>query len=239
VPKVLVVDDHTDSNDSLTELLQIEGFEVAQARCGGDATRLAAQHVPDVVVLDLAMPDKTGIEVAKELRRVATLNQTKIIAYTGFSQANIRERALEAGCDKFLLKPIDPVAFVDCLKRVCAPSHPKVLFVDDDETKRYACCSILRNDGMVVYESFNGEHAMSVLDRQKPQLVVSDAMLGDTSGYDLCTRIKKAINVPVLLVSCRPMDKELARISRIDGYIDDFGNEKEFLRQIHKQLRAS
>lgn len=107
-PLVLIVDDHEDGRELSAELLELHRFRVVQAPDGLAALRREAELCPDVVLLDLAMPGMDGIEVARRLRQGPRGQGLTIVALTAFTQPDILRRALEAGCDAALIKPMEP-----------------------------------------------------------------------------------------------------------------------------------
>ena len=105
--RILVVDDYTDAAESLTMLLQAEGHEVEMANCGIKAIELAQVFHPQVVLLDIGLPDLDGYEVAKRLRALPETRNTILIALTGYGQTEDREFSKSAGFNYHLLKPLN------------------------------------------------------------------------------------------------------------------------------------
>jgi CheY-like chemotaxis protein len=114
--RVLIADDNHDAAASLAMLLELAGHEVRVAHCGRDALVLAPAFRPEVAVLDIGMPDLSGYEVARALRAAPSTGPLLLIALTGWGQSEDRRRAVEAGFDHHLTKPIDP----DRLERLIA-----------------------------------------------------------------------------------------------------------------------
>jgi len=106
--KVLMADDNRDAVDSLAMLLQLAGYHVTVAYTGQDAVTLAKQHRPDIVLLDIGMPDMSGYEAARAIRQLEEGRAMYLIAITGWGQAEDKERATAAGFDQHLTKPVDP-----------------------------------------------------------------------------------------------------------------------------------
>ncbi|MBV8033342.1 MAG: response regulator [Betaproteobacteria bacterium] len=100
------MDDHLDTAESLAVLLRDMGHVVEFAVNGAAALKLAASFSPDVILLDLMLPDIDGLALAQKLRSLE-LPRPRMIAMTGRSGAEWRERSLQAGCDAFLAKPLD------------------------------------------------------------------------------------------------------------------------------------
>lgn len=107
--RILVVDDNVDAADSLAILLRIQGHDVEVANGGVEAIEKAARFKPDIVFLDIGMPDVDGIETAHRLRAMPEGARSRLIALTGWGQAAERQRTHAAGFDDHLVKPVDPV----------------------------------------------------------------------------------------------------------------------------------
>ena len=105
--KILVADDSQDGADSLAFLLKAAGHEVFTAYDGRTAIELAEQHRPDVVLLDIGMPEVSGYDVARAIRREAWGRSMRLVALTGWGQAEHRRRSLEVGFDDHLVKPVE------------------------------------------------------------------------------------------------------------------------------------
>jgi CheY-like chemotaxis protein len=106
--RVLVTDDVPDSADSMGMLLRLWGHEARVAYGGEEALEAAASERPDVVLLDIDLPDVPGLEVARRLRADPRTRDIRLVALTGFGQREDRRRTREAGFDEHLVKPVDP-----------------------------------------------------------------------------------------------------------------------------------
>lgn len=105
--RILVVDDNRDAAETLAELLQMLGNEVDVARDGISAVDRVAQFGPDVVLLDIGLPDINGYEVARRVRRLEGVRQPRLIALTGWGQQQDKHLAAQAGFDHHWTKPVD------------------------------------------------------------------------------------------------------------------------------------
>jgi CheY-like chemotaxis protein len=104
---ILVADDSQDGADSLAFLLKAAGHQVFTAYDGRTAIQLAEQHRPDVVLLDIGMPEVSGYDVARAIRREAWGRSMRLVALTGWGQAEHRRRSIEVGFDDHLVKPVE------------------------------------------------------------------------------------------------------------------------------------
>ncbi|MDB5752788.1 MAG: putative histidine kinase, atypical hybrid [Ramlibacter sp.] len=116
---VLVVDDNTDAAESLGVLLEMEGHASRIAHNGKQALAMAQARPPDVVFLDIGLPDVSGYDVARSLRAMPPLTQTLLVALTGWGTEDDRQRTREAGFDLHLTKPAE-LSAVEELLRVAA-----------------------------------------------------------------------------------------------------------------------
>ena len=105
--RILVADDSQDGADSLAFLLKAAGHEVYTAYDGRTAIELAEKHRPEVVLLDIGMPEISGYDVARAIRRESWGRPMRLIALTGWGQAEHRRRSLEVGFDDHLVKPVE------------------------------------------------------------------------------------------------------------------------------------
>lgn len=121
--RVVVIDDNVDAANTLTALVVALGGEAVAAYNGAEGLRRAADIEPDVVLLDLGMPDMDGYETCRRLRDQPAGQRTFVVAVTGFGQAHDRDRALRDGFDAHLTKPADPRVLEELLAHVPARRH--------------------------------------------------------------------------------------------------------------------
>ena len=105
--RVLVVEDQDDGREMLVAILRMQGHEALEAASGGEALEIARRSTPDVVLLDIGLPDMDGYEVGRELRALLG-RRSRLIALTGYGQPGDRARSQAAGFDEHLVKPVEP-----------------------------------------------------------------------------------------------------------------------------------
>jgi DNA-binding response OmpR family regulator len=103
--RILIVEDEPNITVSLSFLLEREGFEVMSETDGGKALDSIATLKPDLVILDVMLPNKSGFDIARELRQANQIDSTRILMLTAKGQAKDRQAAEDAGVDKFMTKP--------------------------------------------------------------------------------------------------------------------------------------
>lgn len=119
--RVLLADDDSPTREGYAAYLSAQGYDIAVAATGHDALTLALGWRPDVVVLDLGLPDIDGWEVARRLKADPVTASVPIIAVTGSDLPHERVSAMRAGCDRHLAKPCSPADLVAEIER-CAES---------------------------------------------------------------------------------------------------------------------
>lgn len=120
--RVLVIDDNVDSAQGVAILLESAGYIVQMAHSGDAGLAMAIETCPDAVILDIGLPGLDGYEVAHRLRKHASFKSIPLIAMTGFSGKSNRRRALQAGFDHYLVKPVDYEALTNVLSLLARPA---------------------------------------------------------------------------------------------------------------------
>jgi CheY-like chemotaxis protein len=114
----LVVDDVADVTEMLSVLMTHAGYEVSTASSAQEAIALAREHQFDVVISDIGMPEMNGYELAKAIRLLPGYSTVPLVAVTGYSMFDDRNRSLTAGFSEHVTKPIDPRAFLELIEQL-------------------------------------------------------------------------------------------------------------------------
>lgn len=119
---ILLIEDNEQNRYLATFLLERHGYRVVSASDGPRGLDIARTFVPHLILLDIQLPTMDGYAVARALRRIETLRDAPIIAVTSYAMAGDREKAMEAGCNGYIEKPIDPDTFVAEIERFAITS---------------------------------------------------------------------------------------------------------------------
>ena len=106
-PRILYIEDNFENRILVKRVLEVEGYVVLEAGDGPSGMRIAEQEVPDLILMDINLPEIDGYEVTARLRQIPTLAHVPIVALTAYVLKGDRERSLAAGCDGYIQKPID------------------------------------------------------------------------------------------------------------------------------------
>jgi two-component system, cell cycle response regulator DivK len=115
--KILVIEDNDQNLYLTTFILEKNGFAVIAARDGREGIDRACGETPALILLDIQLPLMDGYEVARRLRRIDAMKDIPIIAVTSYAMVGDREKSLDAGCTGYMEKPINPVTFMDEIRK--------------------------------------------------------------------------------------------------------------------------
>ncbi len=113
---ILYIEDNADNRLLIKRVLEAEGYQMLEASCGEEGVSLATRLNPDLILIDINLPDIDGYEVTRQLRKKLALAETPILAITANVMQGDREKTLKAGCNNYIGKPID----VDLLPKLIA-----------------------------------------------------------------------------------------------------------------------
>ena len=113
---VLVVEDNELNMKLFHDLLQAHGYSVLQTRDGMAALRLARQHRPDLILMDIQLPEVSGLEVTKWLKEDDDLRAIPVVAVTAFAMKGDEEKIREGGCEAYIAKPISVTSFMKTIR---------------------------------------------------------------------------------------------------------------------------
>jgi len=114
--KILIVDDNQDSRELTVKVLKNRGYQIIEASDGEEALEKALAEKPDLILMDISIPKINGYEVTRRLKSQADFKATPIIALTAHAMKGDKEKALEAGCDGYISKPINVHELPDQIK---------------------------------------------------------------------------------------------------------------------------
>src|SRR4051812_49189978 len=192
-------------------LLTTYGYFPMRARNGEQGFKLAQSERPDLIVSDISMPFVDGHEFARRIRADAELKGIPMIAVTALAMAEDRRKALAAGFDGYMSKPISPESFVRHVEAFLRPEYSvstvfpnaaadgaptpragkaKVLVVDDTPANLKLAVILLGNAGYQVATANGMGEALRLARRDPPDLIVSDIVMADGSGYEFIRAIK-------------------------------------------------
>jgi HAMP domain-containing protein/CheY-like chemotaxis protein/signal transduction histidine kinase len=247
--RLLVVEDNDIERDSIVELLSHEDIEVAAVGTGADALERIREKSVDCVVLDLRLPDMSGLELLEQISEEPEFQDLPIVVYTGKDLSREEESRLKAMAKSVVLKDVQsperlfdetalflhrviaelPVEKQKMLDRLHGSNEVlrrrKVLVVDDDVRNIFALTSLLEGEEMEVVSATNGRQAIDLIESTPDlSIVLMDIMMPDMDGYQTMREIRsnpKFRNLPMLALTAKAMkgDREKCLDAGASDYI--------------------
>ncbi len=112
MPLILVVEDYPDTRTLLSSLLRAKGYMVVEAGDGKEGVRQANRTNPDLILMDLALPELDGVEATRQIRQRLSHSETPIFAVSAFATSDVQKDALDAGCNEVFTKPLEIEPFL-------------------------------------------------------------------------------------------------------------------------------
>jgi two-component system, cell cycle response regulator DivK len=123
-PKILLVEDNEMNRDMLKRRLERKGYRVAVAVDGRQGLEMAASEAPDLILMDMSLPEIDGWEAARRLKSDPACARIPLIALTAHAMSGDREKALEAGCDDYDTKPVDLPRLLEKIQSLIGGANP-------------------------------------------------------------------------------------------------------------------
>ncbi|MAK10939.1 MAG: response regulator, partial [Rhizobiales bacterium TMED83] len=212
-PLVLIIDDDTSTQDLIRRMLKTQSFRMAGALKGGTGLELAKELKPDVILLDIYLPDQDGWKVLEQLKLDAELAETPVFI---ISVTEAEKEADLSGVQKFLHKPIDRETFLDAIREVgiSLEETTRVLVVDDDADAREIIGRVLKAQGADYVEAKNGAEALNLLNDEF-SMIVLDLDMPVMNGFEFMRSIDgldALKDIPIIVFSGMELDAEQSEL---------------------------
>ena len=217
---ILVIDDDEDTRDLMGRFLGKEGYRVETANGGEVGIEMAASLKPDVITLDVMMPEMDGWTVLSRLKADPDLQSIPVIMLTMVNDQNL---GFTLGASDFLTKPIDRDSLIKVLAkyRKDADSQPAVLVVEDDRATRQMTRRALEKEGWRVTEAAHGKVALERLTRERPALILLDLIMPEMDGFQFITEMRKREawrSIPIVVITAKDLTQEDRR--KLSGSVE-------------------
>jgi two-component system cell cycle response regulator len=234
--RILVIEDNPANLELMCYLLRAFGHTTMAARDGEEGLLTARAQRPDLIVCDIQLPNMDGYGVARSLKGDPGMRSIPLIAVTAFAMVGDHDKAMEAGFDGYVAKPIDPEAFVPKVEAFFRPelnrSHPlpperaagqmpvppaghTILVVDNQPTNLELATAIFERSGYKIVVAGGMQEALALARRAPPDLILSDVCMSAGDGYEFIREVKadpRLNSVPFLfLTSTMTSEKERAK----------------------------
>lgn len=186
--KVLVIDDDPTITVLLNTKLSERGYEVKTAGDGEEGLRLAKSFAPDLIILDILMPEMDGYSFVLAFKKFGDIRNTPIIVLT--SQDSFQNIFEIEGVNDYVLKPFDLEHLLQKIHRRLTSKSKKVLVVDDEPDVVDIIKTRLNINGYDVITAYDGLEGLEKAKQERPDLMVLDVMMPKLDGYNVCRMLK-------------------------------------------------
>ena len=208
--RVLMVDDDDEVRLVIGELLGLSGYDTLEASSGQAGLELAAQQKPDLILLDIMMPEMDGWTVLKKLQANPKLADIPVIVLSAVSDT---EMALSLGAASVLLKPVDSARLTAEIASQLNPlARCYVLIVEDDDDARDIVARMLDREGWQYRSAANGNAALRIMKKGRPVAVVLDLKMVGMNGFEFLEHVGKNpawAGIPIIIISSMDITQEM------------------------------
>lgn len=241
--KILVIDDDINFLDLINRKLSKEGYLVFTANNGRLGLDKANKLIPDIIILDIVMPDMDGWTVYQKLKKTPLLSQIPVIIVT---IGDYEKMAKDFGVLDFLSKPIKWKNLDIILSKYKVISKAKhILVIDDDSATRIILRKMLVKDGWRVDEAENGKVALNRIKKEKPELILLDLLMPVMDGFNFLKIIKSEelfADIPIIVITSKDLtaDDYSFLTANVDRVIQkgDY-SRKEIINRIDVAIKES
>lgn len=243
--EILIVEDSPTQAELLSYFLKKHGYSVSNASNGMEALETIRKHKPDLVISDIVMPEMDGYQLCNFIKTDKDLKDIVVILLSILSDPKDVIKGLESGADNFIIKPFNEQILLNRISQVMAEhregegmkNEKEVLIVEDSPTQAEVLKHMVEVYGYRAMVAANGREAFDIARERMPDLIISDILMPEISGFDLCAEIKRDRNlrrIPVILLSVLSEAESVIKgfESGADAYVTKPYNEAYLLDKI-------
>ena len=214
---VLVIEDNELNLKLVRSLLTLGQYQILEAANAEKGIELAREYHPDLILMDVQLPGMDGLTATRIIKKDPDLKEIPVMALTSYAMSGDEGKAIEAGCDGYMTKPIDTRSFLDTISRFIRhnegvkprihripPHKSKLLIVDDEPLNIKQLTAYLPDDKYEIIEAYGGEEALKKVATEYPDLIMMDIMMPEINGYEVTKILKNnpvTWSIPIILIT--------------------------------------
>ena len=239
--KVLVIDDDDNAQDMMKKFLEKQNVSIIQAKSGEEGLKLAAEHLPDAITLDVMMPEMDGWEVLTALQANDVTKNIPVIMLTMADEPDI---GYSLGATDYLTKPVNWNQLSNILSNHKIESASQtILIVEDDDTTREMLKKSLTGNDFKVRIATNGKEGLEKVKDSKPGLVLLDLMMPEMDGFEFAEKLRENkdwLDIPVVVITAK--DLTSADHKRLKGNVEAIMqkgsySKKELMSEVGNRIK--
>ncbi len=254
--KVLVVEDNPLNMKLVKTLLELGRFQIIEAETAQKGINLAKEIIPDLILMDIQLPDMDGLSAVKVIRQAESTNHIPIVALTAYAMEGDKEKALNAGCTGYITKPLKTKSFLNKINKYLQQDvkensynqtqirdhRHKILIVDDDPLDVKLLDASLSSEDYKVFNAHDGSTALEKIETIQPDLILLDIIMPGIDGYEVTRRLKtstKTRDIPIILITSLTGtdDKSKGMQAGADEFLNKPVNTTELLARVKSLIR--
>ena len=225
-PLVLIIDDDANVRDLLCRNLNLEGYRTEEAPDGKAGVKMAAELQPDIITLDVIMPQVDGWSVLTELKANKKTRDIPVIMVTIVEDKNL---GFSLGAAEYLNKPVDRKKLVSTITKFVGDGEDStILVVEDDADTRVLLKRYLEREGLQVAEAENGRIGLEKVAELKPAMILLDLMMPEMDGIEFVEEYRKHpdwLDIPVVVLTAKTLTEEDKK--RLEGWVHSLYSKGE------------
>lgn len=235
---VLLVDDNPKNIKLLTQTLKSERFNILEAVSGKEALEIANKNHPDLIVLDVMMPDMDGFETCRKLKANDATRNIPIIFITAKTEPTDIEEGFSAGCEEFITKPFKLTEVRNRIRTHLLLSEQKdqkllgqgqdpvdieglkVMIVDDNPLNINILKDTLEPFQLNIFMALDGKSAVEITPQIQPDLILLDIMMPEMNGFEVCRHLKAdptTKSIPIIFVTAKNLPEDIEKGFALGG----------------------
>jgi two-component system cell cycle response regulator len=249
--RILVVDDNLTNLKLVVDVLECEGHEIFKAVNATEAEEIIRRERPSLVLMDIALPGMDGLTLTRKLRADATTKDLVIIALTAFAMKGDEQKAIEAGCNGYITKPIETRSLPGVVARFLPPPPAPVpalplniLVIEDAVSELKLAQQVLTVAGHRVRGSEAAEEALAAIRQNPPQIILLDMLLPGVDGLALARRLKAepdTSRIPIVAITSFPerFSRDEALAAGCEAYLVKPMDTRRLPQQLQDVMNAT
>lgn len=231
--KIAVIEDDNILREILSDKLVGAGYVVKGAEDGNEAMTLIDSFKPDLILLDVLLPKKSGTDVLASIRKNEATKNTSVIAISNTAEGDEIEKIKILGVSDFLVKAVfDSNDVVDRVRKVIGSGEEasapnvqsanssssdktkKVLIIEDDKFLRELAAQKLEKEGFSVAGATNGQEGIELLEKESPNVIILDLILPGMDGFEVLKKVRTESNfktIPIIILSNLGQEEDIAK----------------------------
>lgn len=242
-PKILVVEDDQDLALLLRRQLESEGYRVLLAGSGEDALWLARESQPQLITLDIMLPDMDGFGVLEELKENPLTSGIPVVIVSVLTDT---EKGYALGAVDYVVKPFEESKLLQAVRTALLSLEEvkphRVLVADDDPEVLAMLEDALSLHGYRVWTASNGQEALAQVNECEPDLILLDTRMPVMDGYDVIRELKgdeSTRSIPVIVLTASSVDKEADRVQVLGAEVNQYLKKPLSIEMLIREIKKA